>query len=83
MYFHFMNGQITCIASKRNYFNQFIIVNMCVTVLPLQGIGSMVVGDDDQCGDVDLGDREGLLLRGLSQDQYQAHCQELTRLQAV
>ena len=39
--------------------------------------------DDMECSDLDLGDREQVLLRGLTQEQYEAHCQELTRLQAV
>ncbi len=42
-----------------------------------------MVSGDSEGGDLDLGDREGLLLRGLSQEQYHAHCQELARLQAV
>ncbi len=49
---------------------------------PPQGIVNMVSGDSEG-GDLDLGDREGLLLRGFSQEQYHAHCQELARLQAV
>ncbi|XP_064386022.1 HAUS augmin-like complex subunit 3 [Halichondria panicea] len=47
-----------------------------------EGIVNMVSGDSEG-GDLDLGDREGLLLRGFSQEQYHAHCQELARLQAV
>lgn len=39
--------------------------------------------NDPQFGDLDLGNTEQVLLRGVSQEQHQRHCQELARLQAV
>ena len=33
--------------------------------------------------EVDLGDSEQVLLRGVSEEQHRQHCKELARLQAV
>ena len=52
----------------------------------MQGIAALVhSGPDDatQFSEVDLGDSEQVLLRGVTEEQYQHHCQELARLQAL
>ena len=51
-----------------------------------QGIGRLVESspeDAAEFGEVDLGDREQVLLRGVTEEQHGKHRHELARLQAL
>lgn len=51
-----------------------------------QGIGRLVESspeDAAEFGEVDLGDREQVLLRGVTEEQHSKHRHELARLQAL
>ena len=51
-----------------------------------QGIATLVQSGLDnhaQFSEVDLGDSEQMLLRGVTEEQHQEHCKELARLQAL
>ena len=57
-----------------------------MVLLICQGIATLVESGPEEAGhfsEVDLGDSEQVLLRGVSEEQHQQHCQELARLQAL
>ena len=61
--------------------------NYCISNAPhTQGIATLVDSsqeDGAQFSEVDLGDTEQVILRGVNEEQHQQHCQELARLQAL
>lgn len=51
----------------------------------MQGIARLVSNPEDtaEFSEVDLGDSEQVLLRGVTEEQHREHSQELARLQAL